>query len=131
MLTGSKGKAALLLLLAGLVGAGLGAWVALALGPHGPGRGHWHGPEGYVRLLDRELDLSPAQQDSVRAILRRSSGAMESLWAAVRPRFDSLRTMIRAEVRAQLTPEQQARYQDLVRRLDAGRRRPDSASKRP
>ncbi|HXG43297.1 MAG TPA: periplasmic heavy metal sensor [Gemmatimonadales bacterium] len=128
---GSKGKAALLLLLAGLLGAGLGAWAAREFGRHGPGRGRWHGPEGYVRLLDRELDLSPAQEDSVRAILRRSAGAMESLWAAVRPRFDSLRTVIRAEVRAQLTPEQQARYQDLVRRLDAERRRHDTEPKRP
>ncbi len=129
MVTVNKLKAVLLLFLAALLGAGLGAWAARELGRHGPGRGRWHGPEGYVQMLDRELELSPTQEDSIRAILRRSAGAMDSLWSEIRPRFDSLRSVIRSEVRSQLSAEQQVRYQQLVERLDAERRRHDTGPK--
>lgn len=123
MLTASRGKAVLLLLLAALVGAGLGSLVTgWGFGRHGPGRGHWRGPERYVRMLDRELKLSPAQEDSIRAILERSSGRMDSLWREMRPRVDSFRAAIRAEIRSQLSAEQQAQYGRLTERLDSARR---------
>ena len=41
---------------------------------------------------------------------------MDSMWQEVRPRFDSARTVIRSEIRAQLSPEQQQRYEELRQR---------------
>jgi heavy-metal resistance protein len=128
MLSANRGKAFLMLLLAALFGAAVSAIVLRAGGPgHRPG---FRGPEGYVRLLDRELDLTPAQEDSVRAILGRFSPGMDSLWRSMRPRIDSLRSQVRSAVRAQLTPGQQERYTRLTERLDSERRQRDTSSHR-
>ncbi len=77
--------------------------------------------EEYVELMDHEVHLSPAQRDSVRAILRRHHDGMQQIFAAVEPRLDSLKETIRAEVRTQLTPEQMPAYARMTARLDAER----------
>jgi hypothetical protein len=41
---------------------------------------------------------------------------MDSMWGEVRPRFDSLRTLVRDEIRSQLTPDQAAKYQEMIER---------------
>lgn len=116
----STWKAALLLGLAALAGGAVGSAATLRLtrGDHGDrGRGYtW-----YVDLLTRELKLTAPQQDSVRAILARRDGAMDSLWAEMRPRIDAARNAIRAEIATQLTPAQQEQYHQLTARLDAER----------
>ena len=122
-MSGPTWKATLLLLAAALGGAAVGG-VATAVRLRGmDGFGHGGGTQAYVRLLDRNLHLSGAQQDSVRAILARHRGAMDSLWSALRPRLQALRDTIRTEIGAQLTPSQMARYTALTQRLDAERRR--------
>lgn len=83
---------------------------------------HGHGPTWYLDLLDKELKLSPAQRDSVRAILDRRAGSMDSILAEMRPRIDSARQVIRSEINGQLTPAQQQQYRALTERLDAERR---------
>ncbi|HXI21023.1 MAG TPA: hypothetical protein VNH46_08065, partial [Gemmatimonadales bacterium] len=87
-------------------------------GPHQGG----HGSARYVSLLHRKLGLTPAQEDSVRAILRRHRNAMDSLWQEIGPRLDARREAIRAEIRLQLTPEQQQRYARLTAQLDSERK---------
>ena len=120
----STWKAVTLLLLAALLGGAIGSAatarvVAYRHGPHGgPGRNS----EWYVDLLQRELNLTPTQQDSVRAILRRRRGEMDSIWAALGPRMDRMRDSIRSDVRTMLTPEQQGRFAEVTARLDARRR---------
>lgn len=119
----SRWKAVGLLVLAALVGGAAGSAVTVAAMSrgHGPG-GHHHGSAWYVELLQRELDLSPAQRDSVEAVLDRYSGPMEHIWTDMETRIDSLRTAIRLDVRAQLSAEQQTRYTAVTARLDAERR---------
>lgn len=78
------------------------------------GRGGRRGPEAMVAYLSRELDLSDAQRDSVRAIFARHRPETDSLWARVRPRFDSIKVRMRAEINAVLTPEQRSRHQQLI-----------------
>lgn len=78
---------------------------------------------GYVQRLTDELDLTTAQQDSVRAILDRYEPAFDSLWHETRPRFETLRAGIRSEVRTHLTNDQRTEYDALVER----HRRRDSA----
>jgi hypothetical protein len=120
MLT-STWKAVALLALAAAAGGAVGSALTARVGH--PGReGHGHGYGWYVDLLDRELDLSDALRDSVRAILQRREGSMDSILAEMRPRIEAARAVIRSEISAQLTEEQTRRYQALTARLDAERR---------
>jgi heavy-metal resistance protein len=80
------------------------------------------GPDAMVERLSRELSLTPGQRDSVRAIFERHHPEFEALWARVRPRFDSLKTIVRAEVAAQLSADQKARYQRLLEDAEHQRR---------
>jgi Spy/CpxP family protein refolding chaperone len=123
MLNRSK-LAALALLAAVFVAGGAAGWGAHESTEHrGGGRGR--GPDAMVNHLGRELDLTPAQRDSVRAIFARHHPEIEALWAQVRPRFDSIKARVRAEISAQLTPDQQTRYQRLLEDAEH-RRRGDS-----
>jgi len=82
---------------------------------------------GMVELLTKELNLSTAQQDSVRAVFRRHRAQMEAIWRSVHPRYDSLRAVFESEINAQLTPDQQRRHHELLERLGRERRAIDSA----
>jgi len=88
------------------------------------GRGPWAmaGRPGarpdMIAALTRELDLSPVQQDSVRAIFARHRCDLRDIWRAAHPRFDSLRTRVDAELASVLNPDQRARFQKLAGRHD-------------
>jgi Spy/CpxP family protein refolding chaperone len=113
MLNRSK-LAAVTLLAAVFLAGGLVGWGGHEVTErdgHRPGR---RGPDAMVAYLARELDLSAAQRDSVRAIFARHRPETDALWAQVRPRFDSIKTRMRAEIDSQLTPEQRARHQQLI-----------------
>jgi heavy-metal resistance protein len=119
----STWKALILLLAAFLVGAAVGGAVTSRVSHRNP----WEGKprdrmEGYLRLLGENLDLSSAQRDSVRAILERHRGDMDAIWQEVAPRYETMRSQIRSEIRTQLTPDQQRKYGDLTARLDQERR---------
>jgi hypothetical protein len=47
---------------------------------------------------------------------------MDAIWQEVAPRYETMRSQIRSEIRTQLTPEQQRKYADLTARLDQERR---------
>jgi Spy/CpxP family protein refolding chaperone len=76
------------------------------------------GPDALTAYLARRLDLDAAQQDAVRAVLTRHHTEMQAIMSAVRPRLDSLRTTVRAEITAQLTPSQRERYARLLTELE-------------
>lgn len=122
--------AALALLLVVFVIGGTAGWV-INEGAERDRRGRRRGPDAMVERLGRELDLSAAQRDSVRAIFVRHHPETEALWAEVRPRFDSIKTRVRGEIAAQLTPEQQARYQRLLEEMEHQRRGDSSKAKAP
>ncbi len=110
---------AVALLLGAFVLGGVAGGMGVSMAEHDrrprEGRG---GREGYVERLNAELHLSPAQQDSIRAILQGSEPAMDSMWREVRPRFDSVRNAIRDRIRTQLTPEQLEQYTEMLERRD-------------
>ena len=120
----NKSKLAAVALLASVfLAGGLAGWGGREATDHD--RGKRRGPDAMVDHLGRELDLTPAQRESVRAIFARHRPETEALWAQVRPRFDSIKTKVRAEIDAQLTPEQRARHQRLIESAEH-RRRGDS-----
>lgn len=86
--------------------------------------------EGFVALLTDELELTPSQQDSVRAVLARRQPSMDALWEEIRPRVDSVRTVIRNEIAPHLTADQQPKFAALTARLDAERREQREKNKR-
>ena len=110
----------------GLVSWGVASHAAHVRGSSGPGWGRGgggggrSGPGGFLK---RELDLTSAQQDSVQAIFARHRPQMEALWREMRPRFDSVRAAVNAEISAQLTPAQRTKFQELQRRMDERLRR--------
>ena len=69
-----------------------------------------------VAALTRELDLSPAQQDSAHAIFARHRCDLRDIWRTAHPRFDSLRAQVDSELSAVLNPDQRARFQRLAGR---------------
>ena len=124
MLNRSK-LAAVGLLAAVFLAGGLAGWGGREATGHesrGGGRGGRRGPEAMVAYLSRELDLSDAQRDSVRAIFSRHRPETDSLWARVRPRFDSIKAKMRAEIDAVLTAEQRAKHQQLIERAEHHRK---------
>jgi Spy/CpxP family protein refolding chaperone len=130
MLNRSK-LAAVGLLAAVFVAGGLAGWGGHEAAERdergmGPGR---HGPDAIVAYLSRELSLSAAQRDSIRAIFARHRPETDALWAQVRPRFDSIKTRMRAEIDAQLTPEQRAKHQQLIDRAEHLRREREDSTK--
>jgi Spy/CpxP family protein refolding chaperone len=127
MLNRSK-LAAVALLAAVFLAGGLAGWGGHEAADHdGPGGGRGRrGPDAMVAYLGRELDLSAAQRDSVKAIFARHRPETERLWAQVRPQFDSLKARVRAEIDAQLTPAQREKHQRLIDQAEHHRRGADS-----
>jgi ABC-type thiamine transport system ATPase subunit len=114
---GSRLAAAGLLLATFAVGAVAGG-VGITTAEH---RGaaatkHSHGRAGFLTRLTEQLDLNQSQRDSICSILERHKPMMDSMWQEVRPRFDSVRTEMRNEIKAQLTPQQQRLYDELRER---------------
>jgi Spy/CpxP family protein refolding chaperone len=88
---------------------------------HGGGHGDRRRPS-FIEHLTEELQLTAAERDSVQAVLDRHQPAMDSLWQAIRPQFESERQAIRTEISALLTPAQQARYVTMMQRQDSLRK---------
>lgn len=104
------------LLIAVFVAGGAAGWAVSRSTLSPPPRGG--GPDALTAYLARRLDLDAAQQDAVRAVLTRHHAEMQAIMSAVRPRLDSLRTTVRAEITAQLTPPQRERYARLLVELE-------------
>ena len=71
-----------------------------------------------MERLVLELNLEPNQEAEVRKVLAETRQAYADLRREIRPRFRSIRDESRARIRQLLSPEQQARFDELVRRHD-------------
>lgn len=76
-------------------------------------------PDRFLRQMTRDLHLSPAQVDSIRAVLDRHRPQMDSLWREVRPRMEASRAAVISDIRTQLTPAQDSAFTERVKRFDA------------
>ena len=122
MLNRSKTLAASLLVATFLLGIAVGGVAMAAWGDDDDGRrSRSRVRPSYAERLGERLDLTAAQQESVRVILERRQEAMHRLWQEVHPQFDSLRLQVRSEIMALLDEEQQATYEDLIARSDSVR----------
>jgi Spy/CpxP family protein refolding chaperone len=79
----------------------------------------------YSAQLAEQLGLTQVQQDSIHAIMRSHRAEMQAIIAPVKDRLDSVRTQAREEIKALLTSDQRARYEEMIAR---DRARWDSAA---
>ena len=109
----STRRAAFLLVATFVLGAVTGAAV-MGYTSHRPDRPSSQGRAAwYLDHLTRNLDLTPVQQDSVKAVLGRYTPAMDSLMSEIRPRLDTVRTAMRSEIARFLDPRQQKEYEEM------------------
>ncbi len=71
-------------------------------------------PEMFLRRLDRELHLDERQRTQILTTLKEKREKVAAYQ-------DELRRTARAEIRARLTPDQQARFDAMTARHDAER----------
>ena len=117
---------ATLLLLATFAGGALAGGAAVAVADRGDMRRshkqHRHDSDDHLEFMTRRLQLTPAQRDSVQAILGRYKPKMDSIWRQLGPRFETIKDSISNDIRRQLTPEQQTKYTEILERFEQERR---------
>lgn len=128
----NRSKVLAVILLVGVfaAGAAMGAAVSAALGDREihdrrdrpDQRRETRHDRSYLDWLEEELALTPAQRDTVKRILQGYQGAMNEMWTEIRPRMDTIRLRVRAQILPVLDSAQQDRYRALVARSDSGRR---------
>jgi len=70
--------------------------------------------DAYFEMLQRELKLNADQASGMLAILDRTRAEYKGICAETRPRYDALRGLARAQMRALLLPDQQQRFDTIV-----------------
>jgi Spy/CpxP family protein refolding chaperone len=88
--------------------------------------GHWpHRPDRQrlVRHLTRELNLNETQVNQLTQIMDETSKKFDDLRKQLDPQFDAVRKESQDRVRQILTPEQLAKFNEMVRRFEERRRR--------
>jgi len=80
-------------------------------------------PRAMRAQLHEALDLTEAQRVAVDSILDQRNRRIETLLAPVQPQLDAVKDSARMRIRQRLTADQQAKYDEIVRKLDAGRNR--------
>ncbi|HET7565519.1 MAG TPA: hypothetical protein VFJ96_11025 [Gemmatimonadaceae bacterium] len=76
-----------------------------------------------------DLRLTPAQRVAVDSILDRRHHDFAAIQATVRPRMDSVRQKARSDIGKLLTPDQQQRFQQLIREANAHQAREETTKK--
>lgn len=73
--------------------------------------------------LHDALGLDDRQRAAVDSIFDRRNARLETLMAPIKPQLDAVKDSARAQIRLRLTPEQQARWDEIIREIDADRKR--------
>lgn len=80
----------------------------------------------YLDWLSTELDLSADQRARVEAVVDRHRERMSEFWKEVRPRFEEMKDELRTDIRAVLSADQRARYEELLEEREKRHRRHDA-----
>ncbi len=100
------------LFLVGVLVGGLGTQLLSVNRPHRPGPGGFRG-DHFLELLERELALTADQMRRIDQILEQSHAQGDALRREMLPRLRSTRAQTRDRIREVLTPEQQAKFEEL------------------
>ncbi len=100
------------LFLVGVLIGGLGSYLFFENQPHRPGPGGFRG-DHFLELLERELALTTDQMRRIEEILGQSHAEGDALRREVLPRLRNAMAQTRDRIREVLTPEQQAKFEEL------------------
>ena len=121
-------KAAVWLALIFLLGAGLGGVLGFVAGngrtqaSARPRKSPEVRRAEMVAQLDRELHLTAAQRESLDPILEGFQEQFQAIHTQVEPQMKEAREASRKKIRALLTPEQQGKYDEYLKRTDQERK---------
>lgn len=88
--------------------------------------GHWHHGFSRHRVIDylqKELDLSQSQTEQLQQILHNMDQKESEVRDQVAPQFQAIREEARAETRKILNSQQLDKFNEMVKRWDANRKR--------
>lgn len=80
-----------------------------------------------IDTLTHELDLTPDQLKQVTAAVDQKQTEIDKLYAPLEAQRDQIRQQGREQIRAVLTPGQQAKFDAFINRLDATKRKEKTA----
>jgi hypothetical protein len=69
----------------------------------------------FFRRIRRELDLSAEQDTKIQQIINEGQDRLRPLWQEVGPRMQDELRLVRRQIAAELTPDQQKRFDQLIR----------------
>jgi hypothetical protein len=121
-ITKTKSEAGLLVLVVFVLGVLVGG-----LGNHVWGQRVWgmrntRPTRGdFLAEFNQRLDLTPAQQEQVRAIADDTSAQWREIYAPADRKREEIRDVSRARLRAVMTPEQLPKFDELIHELDTQR----------
>jgi hypothetical protein len=70
----------------------------------------------FIRNASRELDLTPEQRGRIDKIIRDSQEHTHEVWARVAPEMRKELAEVKDQIRAELTPEQKRRFEEMLKR---------------
>jgi Spy/CpxP family protein refolding chaperone len=85
-----------------------------------------HNPPNPMPIFTRDLNLSPEQQKKVETILDDTRARYAEIHKRADPEYENARHEARERIRQVLTPEQKPKFEDLLQRMDAERRKRES-----
>ena len=86
--------------------------------------GHWrHSRHRVIDYLQKELGLSQAQTDQLQQIINNMDQKESDLHDQMAPQFQAIREEARAETRKILNEQQLQKFNEMVKRWDAKRRK--------
>jgi Spy/CpxP family protein refolding chaperone len=126
----SQRKARLWLALVFLVGAAIGIVFGYSFGHHtvlaktpGPPISESERRARKVQEMTKDLDLTPEQSAKADDIIRRTHEEMKTIRDKAESDVDVVREHARDQMRQFLTPEQKPKFEEMVQRMDAERKK--------
>jgi len=69
----------------------------------------------FLRRMQKQLDLTPAQRDAITKIMKGSQERSRPLWEQIGPQMREELRRVREEIRQVLTPDQQKKMDELLK----------------
>jgi Spy/CpxP family protein refolding chaperone len=85
----------------------------------------------FWRRMEKQLDLTPAQRDQITEIVRQSQERSRPLWEAIAPQMRAEIRRVRGEIRDVLTPDQQKKFDELMKSRPRKAREPGPTNQPP
>jgi hypothetical protein len=68
-----------------------------------------------LRLMDRDLDLTPEQHKRIEKLIAESAERTKKLWEPITPQMGKEMQKLHREIRDELTPEQRPKFEKITR----------------